>query len=197
MNLAATAALSLAMSTDAFAAAVGKGAALHRPRWREAVRTGLIFGVIEGLTPLLGWAVGRVAAPHVAAWDHWIAFVLLGAIGVMMIRAALADDEPEQAKPETHSFWMLALTGFATSIDAMVVGAGLAIMGADILLTALAIGVSTCVMVTAGVMLGRVLGVIAGKRAELVGGLILIGIGCLILYEHTLSGSVAFVAYQD
>ena len=185
MNFAATAALSLAMSTDAFAAAVGKGAALHKPQLREALRTGLIFGVIEGLTPILGWLVGRVAAPYVAAWDHWIAFLLLSAIGVLMIKASFSADEPEQEKPQSHTFWMLALTGFATSIDAMVVGAGLAIMGADILLTALAIGVSTFVMVTAGVMLGRVLGVIAGKRAELLGGLILIGIGCLILYEHT------------
>ena len=185
MNLAATAALSLAMSTDAFAAAVGKGAALHRPQLREALRTGLIFGVIEGLTPIAGWLAGRVAAPYVAAWDHWIAFVLLGGSGVMMIRAAFAADAPAEEKPQSHTFWMLALTGFATSIDAMVVGAGLAIMGADILLTALAIGITTFVMVTAGVMLGRVLGVIAGKRAELAGGLILIAIGCLILYEHT------------
>jgi putative Mn2+ efflux pump MntP len=185
MNLAATAALSLAMSTDAFAAAVGKGAALHRPQLREALRTGLIFGVIEGLTPIGGWLVGRVAAPYVAAWDHWIAFLLLSAIGALMIKAGLSEDAPEQEKPGSHGFWVLAVTGFATSIDAMVVGAGLAIMGADILLTALAIGVTTFVMVTAGVMLGRVLGVIAGKRAELVGGLILIGIGSLILYEHT------------
>ena len=185
MNLAATAALSLAMSTDAFAAAVGKGAALHRPHLREALRTGLIFGVIEGLTPLVGWLIGRVAAPYVSAWDHWIAFLLLSAIGGLMIRASFAPDEPDEDKPQTHTFWRLALTGFATSIDAMVVGVGLAIMGADILLTALAIGVTTFVMVTAGVMLGRVLGVLAGRRAELVGGVILIGIGCLILYEHT------------
>ncbi len=185
MNLAATAALSFAMSTDAFAAAVGKGAALHRPHLREALRTGLIFGVIEGLTPLVGWLAGRVAAPYVAAWDHWIAFVLLGAIGVMMIRAGLSDDAPDEPKAERHTFWLLALTGFATSIDAMVVGVGLAIMGADIMLTALAIGVTTFVMVTAGVMLGRVLGVIAGKRAEVVGGLILIGIGAMILFQHT------------
>ncbi len=185
MNLAATAALSLAMSTDAFAAAVGKGAALHRPQWREALRTGLIFGVIEGLTPIAGWLAGRVAAPYVAAWDHWIAFILLGVIGLMMIKASLSDDAPEQEKPGSHGFWVLAVTGFATSIDALVVGAGLGVMGADILLTALAIGVTTCVMVTAGVMLGRVLGVIAGKRAELVGGLILIAIGTLILLEHT------------
>jgi putative Mn2+ efflux pump MntP len=185
MNLAATAALSFAMSSDAFAAAVGKGAALHRPQWREALRTGLIFGVIEGLTPLVGWLAGRVAAPYVAAWDHWIAFILLSAIGAMMIKASFGADEQEEEKRDSHSFWLLALTGFATSIDAMVVGVGLAIMGADILLTALAIGVTTCVMVTLGVMLGRVLGVIAGKRAELAGGIILIGIGCLILYEHT------------
>ena len=188
MNLAATAALSLAMSSDAFAAAIGKVAALRRPHLREALRTGLIFGVIEGLTPLVGWLVGRVAAPYVAAWDHWIAFALLSTIGAMMIRAAFAADETDEAdakKPDSHTFWMLALTGFATSIDAMVVGVGLAIMGADIMLTALAIGVTTFVMVTAGVMLGRVLGAIAGKRAELAGGVILIGIGCLILYEHT------------
>ena len=184
MNLAATAVLSLAMSTDAFAAAVGKGAALHRPQWREALRTGLIFGVIEGLTPVIGWALGQVAAPHVSAWDHWIAFTLLGLLGVRMIRAGLAEPEALVNKPASHSFWVLVVTGFATSIDAMIVGVGLAIMGADIVMTALAIGVSTFVMVTIGVMLGRVLGQIAGRRAEVLGGIVLIGIGCLILYQH-------------
>jgi putative Mn2+ efflux pump MntP len=184
MNFAATALLSLAMSTDAFAAAVGKGAALHRPHLREALRTGLIFGVIEGLTPVIGWLLGRLATPYVGAWDHWIAFVLLGGLGMMMVREGLSKDEVEAEKPGSHSFWLLAVTGFATSIDAMVVGAGLAIMEADIVVTAVAIGFSTFVMVTLGVMLGRVLGMIAGKRAEIVGGIILIGIGAFILYEH-------------
>ena len=172
------------MSTDAFAAAVGKGAALHRPRLREALRTGLIFGVIEGLTPVIGWLLGRIAAPYVSAWDHWIAFVLLGGLGLMMVREGFSKAEQEVEKPGSHSFWLLAVTGFATSIDAMVVGAGLAIMDADIVVTAVAIGVSTFVMVTMGVMLGRVLGMIAGKRAEIVGGFILIGIGAFILIEH-------------
>ena len=184
MNFAATALLSLAMSTDAFAAAVGKGAALHRPHLREALRTGLIFGVIEGLTPIIGWLLGQLAAPYVSAWDHWIAFVLLGGIGAMMVKEGFSADDDEEEKPGSHSFLVLAITGFATSIDAMVVGAGLAIMGADIAVTAAAIGFSTFVMVTLGVMLGRVLGLIAGKRAEIVGGIILIGIGALILYEH-------------
>ena len=185
MNLAATIALSLAMSTDAFAAAVGKGAALHKPSWKEALRTGLIFGVIEGLTPILGWAMGRVAAPYVQAWDHWIAFGLLVALGLHMIIAGLSEQEEETEKPASHGFWTLAVTGFATSIDAMAVGASLAFLGEDILLTAAAIGLSTFIMVTIGVMVGRALGVLAGKRAEIVGGVILIAIGALILYEHT------------
>ena len=150
------------MSTDAFAAAVGKGAALHRPQWREALRTGLIFGIIEGLTPIIGWALGRVAAPYVAAWDHWIAFALLGLLGGRMIRASLSAQGAAEDKPTSHSFWVLAITGFATSIDAMVVGVGLAIMGADIVVTAAAIWLSTFIMVTIGVMLGRVLGVTQG-----------------------------------
>ncbi|MBG6222596.1 MULTISPECIES: manganese efflux pump MntP [unclassified Janthinobacterium] len=184
MNFAATAALSLAMSTDAFAAAVGKGAALHKPQWREALRTGLIFGIIEAITPIIGWALGSVAAPYVEAWDHWIAFGLLGSIGLLMIRNALADADEEEAPVQSHSFWVLAVTGLATSIDAMVVGAGLALLGANIVVTAAAIGFSTFVMVTLGVMLGRVLGTLAGRRAELLGGLVLIIIGCVILYEH-------------
>ena len=184
MNLAATLALSLAMSTDAFAAAVGKGAALQKPTLREALRTGVIFGVIEGLTPLLGWAMGRAAAPYVQAWDHWIAFVLLAGLGLHMIVAGLSPAEEEEEKPNSHGFWLLAVTGFATSIDAMAVGASLAFLGENIALIALAIGVSTFVMVTIGVMVGRALGVLAGKRAEVVGGLVLIGIGAIILYEH-------------
>lgn len=102
-----------------------------------------------------------------------------------MVREGWTDsEEGEQRKLDQHSFWLLAVIGFATSIDAMVVGVGLAIMKADIVMTALAIGFSTFIMVTLGVMLGRVLGSIVGKRAEIVGGLILIGIGSLILCEH-------------
>ncbi|MGJ7582796.1 manganese efflux pump MntP [Variovorax sp. RHLX14] len=185
MNLASTAILALAMSTDAFAAAIGKGTSLQKPRWSEALRTGAIFGVIEGLTPLAGWALGLAAASYVKAWDHWIAFVLLAVLGVRMILAAASDSNEEgTAKPERHGFWLLAITGFATSIDAMVVGVGLAFLEVDILQIALAIGMTTFVMVTAGVMVGRLLGNIAGRWAEAVGGVLLIGIGATILYEH-------------
>lgn len=184
MNLASTVLLALAMSTDAFAVAVCKGAALYKPRWREALRTGLIFGVIETLTPVAGWAVGLAAAQYAKAWDHWIAFGLLTLLGMRMIYAGLRKTQECVAKPERHAFWVLALTGLATSIDAFAVGVGLAFLDVNIIHTAGAIGLATFLMVTLGVMLGRVLGTIAGKRAEVLGGLALIGIGAYILIEN-------------
>lgn len=185
MNFAAIALLALAMSTDAFAAAVGKGAALENPRWREALRTGAIFGTIEAVTPIIGWLLGLAAARYVTAWDHWIAFVLLGGLGLRMIIVGLKDaKQAGSLKPSSHSFWLLAMTGFATSIDAMAVGVGLAFLDVSIVPVAVAIGLTTFLMVTVGVMLGRVLGAVAGKRAEILGGVLLIGIGTSILYEH-------------
>jgi len=185
MNFASIALLALAMSTDAFAAAVGKGTALENPRWREALRTGAIFGTIEALTPIIGWLLGLAATRYVTAWDHWIAFVLLGGLGLRMIIAGLkVSTQDGSPKPSRHSFWLLAMTGCATSIDAMAVGVGLAFLDVSIVPVAAAIGLTTFLMVTAGVMLGRVLGAVAGKPAEIVGGVLLIGIGTAILYEH-------------
>lgn len=184
MNPVATLFLAFAMSTDAFAAAIGKGATLNRPHWREALRTGLIFGVIEALTPLVGWFLAKAAAQYVSAWDHWIAFALLFVLGTRMIMNGFAAQDIEEKKPAAHSFWLLALTGFATSIDAMAVGAGLAFVDVNIYSTAAAIGLATMAMVTIGVMLGRVIGHVAGRRAEMAGGVVLIGIGSIILAEH-------------
>lgn len=177
--------IAFAMSTDAFAAAVSKGASLTRPRFSEALRTGVIFAVIEGLTPLIGWLLGSVAAPYVEAWDHWIAFMMLTALGAHIIYNGCKTDTDEDLAPRTrHSFWLLAATGFATSIDAMAVGVTLAFIDNNILVTALAISMATLLMVTLGVMVGRMLGAIIGKRAEILGGIAMIGIGSLILYEH-------------
>lgn len=185
MNAASILLLAFAMSTDAFAAAVGKGSALLKPRWSEALRTGAIFGVIEALTPLAGWALGYAASDYVKAWDHWIAFVLLLVLGGRMLLGALqATDGEEEAKPARHGFWLLVATGFATSIDAMAVGVGLAFLDVSITTVALAIGFATFAMVTLGIMVGRLLGSIAGRWAEAVGGVLLIGIGSVILYEH-------------
>lgn len=177
--------VALAMSADAFAAAIAKGAALQRPRWRDGLRAGFIFGVIETLTPLLGWLLGTAASRYVEAWDHWIAFILLFGLGTHMIyHACTASQTDENDKPTAHGFWKLALTGLATSIDALAVGVSLAFLDVHIVLTALTIGLATFVMVTLGVMLGRVIGLVAGRWAGAMGGLVLIGIGTAIVVEH-------------
>lgn len=176
--------LALAMSTDAFAAAIGKGASLHKPRLTEALRTGLIFGVIEAITPVVGWGIGQVATRYVESLDHWIAFTLLLVLGLHMIYNGLKHEDAEEEKPNQHSFLVLAVTAFATSIDALAVGVGLAFVNVNILVAALAIGLATTVMVTLGVMLGRVLGTMVGKRAEIVGGIVLMLVGATILYDH-------------
>ncbi|MEN5426520.1 manganese efflux pump MntP family protein [Stenotrophomonas pennii] len=182
--------IGFAMSTDAFAAAIGKGAAMRRPVFRDALRAGLIFGAIEAITPVIGWLLGRAALDYVEAFDHWIAFGLLVALGLHMIVNGVRPqaDETDENPARHHGFWHLAATAFATSIDAMAVGVGLAFMDVHIGVMAAVIGLCTLTMVTAGIMLGRALGNLAGKRAEIIGGIILMVIGTTILYEH-LSGA--------
>jgi manganese efflux pump family protein len=177
--------LALSMSSDAFAAALGKGTRLDKPDWGEALRTGLIFGTIETITPLIGWGLGRAASRYIEAFDHWIAFALLLAIGGKMIWDALRRDTEEE-KPSSHSFLVLAATAVGTSIDALAVGVTLALVDADIIVNALAIGAATFTMTTIGVVAGRYLGERFGRTAEAAGGIILIVIGCKILLEHTL-----------
>lgn len=188
MNLSATLILAFGMSMDAFAASIGKGAALHNPRFREALRTGLIFGLVEAMTPLIGWALGFYASRFIIAWDHWVAFSLLVILGGRMILEGLKGEHHlDGEKISRHSFFILVCTAIATSLDAMAIGVGLAFLQVNIVHTAMAIGCATMVMVTLGMMIGRYVGPILGKRAEIIGGLVLIGIGCNILYEHLLN----------
>jgi len=189
MSPFAIAVLSLSMSADAFAAAIGRGAQ-HRPTLPQALRSGLVFGVVEAITPLIGFALGVAAAGFVEAVDHWIAFGLLGAVGARMIWEALKrdDDEAETPPPASKaaSRGLLALiaTAVGTSIDAGAVGVGLALLEANIWLIALSIGFATFVIATIGLLIGKVAGTRLGKVAELVGGLALILLGSKILLEH-------------
>lgn len=185
MNLSATILLAFGMSMDAFAASIGKGATLHKPKFSEAVRTGLIFGAIETLTPLVGWGLGMLASQFILEWNHWIAFILLVFLGGRMIVEGFRGDSDEACEaPHRHGFWLLVTTAFATSIDAMAVGVGLAFLQVSIVTTALAIGCATFIMSTLGMMVGRFIGPLLGKRAEILGGIVLIGIGSEILWSH-------------
>ncbi len=184
MTLLATILLAFGMSMDAFAASIGKGATLHKPSFGEALRTGAIFGLIEAATPVIGWALGLTASQYVAAWDHWIAFTLLGLLGGRMVYQGVRRREAETQRAGRHSLAVLVTTAIATSLDAMAVGIGLAFLDVNILGTATAIGLATLVMATLGILVGRFLGPLVGRGAEIAGGLLLIAIGGNILFEH-------------
>ncbi len=186
MSPSALLALSFGMSVDAFAAALGKGAALDRPRLTEALRTGMVFGVVEAITPMIGWAAGLAASAHVQAVDHWLAFLLLGGIGLHMLWNARTGAGADQPRKQRHGLRLLLATALGTSLDAMAVGVTLAFLEANILVAAAAIGLATALMATCGMLLGRLLGGRFGRCAEAFGGLALIALGASILLEHTL-----------
>ena len=177
--------LSVSMSADAFAAAIGRGAQ-HRPTLPQALRSGLVFGVVEAITPLIGFALGVAAAGFVEAIDHWIAFGLLGAVGGKMVWEALKRDEADADAGKAGSRGLLALvaTAVGTSIDAGAVGVGLALLGANIWLIAACIGATTFALATLGLLIGKAAGTRLGKIVELVGGVALIALGLKILLEH-------------
>lgn len=180
--------LAFSMSADACAAAMARGAST-RPSLSVAIRSGLIFGIVEALTPLLGWAVGLAASRYIAAVDHWVAFVLLGIVGGKMAIESLdrlgSADELEQEPHGKGGLVSLLLTAIATSIDAAAVGVTLALVSVNIVTVALAIGATTFTLATAGLLIGRTFGARFGPIVELIGGLGLIAIGTVILFEHT------------
>lgn len=175
--------LAISMSMDAFAASIGRGAARsERIRFTEALRTGAVFGIIEAITPLIGWAIGVAASGLVQAVDHWIAFFLLGCVGAHMIYAALHKEA--EVKKTNGTLMALMATAVGTSLDAMAVGVSLAMLNVNIIVVAIAVGLATFVLSAGGTLLGRLVGVRLGQYAEIAAGIALFGIGLKILIEH-------------
>jgi len=174
--------LALGLSVDAFAAAIGRGAAIGTPHLGVAIRAGLVFGITEMLTPVIGWAVGAAFADYVEAIDHWIAFVLLFAVGSHMAWHAFKR-EPDEPAPK-GGLLLLIGTAIGTSIDAMAVGVSLALLDVDIRIAAPIIGATTFVMTTIGMMAGKRIGEAVGHKAEIAAGIGLALIGCGILWSH-------------
>lgn len=183
MSLISNTVLAFSMSADAFAASVGKGASLRKPTLRDAARIGCVFGIVETLTPVIGWLLGLAASRVVASVDHWLAFGILGIIGGKMIWEGISG-EKEEAPASSTVCRVTVLTAIGTSIDAMAVGATLAFLDSGIWLTAAMIGTATFLMTTTGVMAGHYIGRKGGKAAEILGGICLIAIGAMILHEH-------------
>lgn len=117
-------------------------------------------------------------------WDHWVAFVLLAFLGGRMVLTGWKAQPVQTAMVGKHSLGVLIATAIATSLDALAIGVGLAMLKVNIVHTALLIGLATLLMSTLGMLQGRFVGPCLGNKAEIIGGLILIGIGCNILYSH-------------
>ena len=177
--------IALALAMDAFAVALAAGAVITPLTGRHLFRLGFHFGLFQALMPIAGWLVGMTVQKWIAAYDHWIAFVLLAVVGGRMIKEAFDEDEDKAASDPTRGLTMVILS-VATSIDALAVGLSLAMLGVSVWLPAAVIGVVACVLTVFGMLLGRRLGGDWGKRVEVCGGLVLCGIGLKILLEHTL-----------
>lgn len=178
--------LAVGLSMDAFAVAICKGLAMDKVTLQRAAVVGLWFGGFQGLMPLLGWLLGSRFAAYITAVDHWIAFALLVLLGINMIREARCPDEDDTNA--SLAFRVMLPMAVATSIDALAVGVSLTCMEVDILTAAGVIGaVAFCLSVLGG-LLGRRLGCLFQRRAELAGGIVLILIGVRILIEHLTGG---------
>ena len=175
-------AVSLAM--DAFAVSVPSGISVRGFSWRQAVKLGIWFGAFQFAMPLLGWFAGSSISAYIVAVDHYIAFGLLAFIGGRMVWEALSSPCGVEPGPTELSARRLAGLALATSIDALAVGVSMAFIEVDILLAAGIIGLVAFTFSILGGLLGRRLGCLFQRRAEVLGGLVLIGIGIKILWEH-------------
>lgn len=176
--------IAVSLSMDAFAVSICKGLSTGRPRLGHCLICGGWFGSFQALMPLIGWLLGVRFQGMIVSVDHWIAFLLLGLIGFNMVRESRGG-EAEELNGSFRPSAMLPLA-VATSIDALSVGITFAFLQVDIVPAVLFIGVTTFVLSAAGVKAGSVFGSRYKNRAELVGGLVLMGMGVKILMDHTL-----------
>lgn len=172
--------LAVGLSMDAFAVSICKGLLLGKISWRHMVLAGLWFGIFQALMPAIGYGLGSFFADMIDAYDHWVTFILLGAIGLNMIKESFEDQEHCDASMRPYTMLMLAI---ATSIDALAVGVTFAFMDIDLLPSVTLIGITTFLFSAAGVKVGSLFGTRYKNKAECIGGIVLILIGLKILLE--------------
>ena len=182
MDLVTLLTLAVGLAMDAFAVSICKGLAMREKVLKKGIIVGLWFGGFQALMPTIGFFLGTQFKDQITSIDHWIAFVLLGLIGINMIKEALSNEE-EQADDSiaVKEMFMLAV---ATSIDALAVGITFAFLNVHIVSAASIIGVCTFLISFAGVKIGNIFGTKYKSKAELAGGIILILLGFKILFEH-------------
>lgn len=182
MDLLTLLTLAVGLAMDAFAVSICKGLAMREKVLKKGIIVGLWFGGFQALMPTIGFFLGTQFKDQITSIDHWIAFVLLGLIGINMVKEALSNDE-EQADDSiaVKEMFMLAV---ATSIDALAVGITFAFLNVHIVSAASMIGVCTFLISFEGVKIGNIFGTKYKSKAELAGGIILILLGFKILFEH-------------
>jgi putative Mn2+ efflux pump MntP len=175
--------LSVGLAMDAFTVSLCTGMAMDPLRVRLAVRMAASFGFFQAGMPVLGWLGGLGLVRFISSYDHWVAFGLLAIVGGKMIYEAGKGEEACRVI-DAGNLWVLLVLSVATSIDALAVGFSFALLEMRILGPVITIGVITAALSLAGVILGRRCSTLFRDRVQIVGGLILIGIGVRIVIEH-------------
>lgn len=181
--------LAVSLAIDCFTVSITSGIILHRIRWGIFLKMAFLFGLFQAAMPFLGW-LGASRFNHlIETYDHWIAFALLAFLGIRMIREHFKDEEERSFDP-TRMKVILTLA-VATSIDALAVGISFAFTGfrtlSSLLYPLTTIGIASFVISLAGSLIGVFFGKRFNLRVEIFGGLVLIGIGVKILFEHLLA----------
>lgn len=185
MEIFSISAISLALAMDAFAVTVGLSLSLEGLNWRQILRLAFCFGFFQFLMTVLGWLAGNNLIRIIKDYDHWIAFGLLLFIGgKMIIEAFLPIEKKKETEKEPTKGFNLLLLSVATSIDALAVGLSLGALRVPVILPAVIIGVVAFILTVAADNLGRLLGKLIGRGAEIAGGIILVAIGFKVLFEH-------------
>lgn len=177
--------IGLSLSADCFAVSLASSVTLKKIPFALVARVAFAFGIFQAGMVVLGWLAGSTVIDYIAAYDHWLAFGLLGIIGGRMIWESFRENEKKERKRSDISRWPVLLTlAVATSIDALAVGLSFAFLKVNLVMAGITIGVTSFVITIVGLYLGNHVGKLVGKRAEIIGGLVLIGIGIHILVEH-------------
>ena len=178
--------IAVGLAMDCFAVSLGIGTSPVEKDARTVFRITFHFGLFQGLMTFLGWLAGSSIVNLIANFDHWIAFILLAWVGVRMIRESLSKKEEDNPCNPSRGKTLVMLS-VATSIDALAVGLSLAFVDGSILVSSLVIGITSLLLSLLGLFIGGKLGCKFGKRMELIGGLVLIGIGIRVLVSHLLA----------
>lgn len=196
MDIVSVLFIAAALAMDAFSVSITSGMVLKKVKVSASSKIGLFFGVFQFVMPCIGYFLGSAFASFITSFDHWIAFILLGFIGGKMLYEAIKDDEKEEENIKNPlDNKLLTMLAIATSIDALAVGVTFATMGMQVvspctfsqlalLQSAGIIGVVAFLISVAGVHIGGKCGNLFGNKAEILGGIVLIGIGVKILIEH-------------